>query len=304
MAFEILSVNHGNGRHMFYLDHADVIEASKWSRATIPPNLMACLMARISLCLFMMRIVNRNRTYMILLWVIIALNSVTTSASIIQLLAGCRPIEKLWNPKAPGVCLPAKVTLIIGLLQATSTIASDWILALLPILILKDLNMARRTKIVLSILMGTGLFVGVAALVKTLSLYTLGARVDVTWDTFNLTCWSMYALSQNPRFNPIFTLADAIPQNRAKPRHHSRQRSRHPPALLALLQDGHHQPRDPQPLPQRLRPREHGGQEEGRRVPQRRGVDRVLAPQASSPSAARRQRQRVQPGGRGRGQPP
>ena len=192
MAFEILAVHYGNGRHMFYIDDADVIEASKWSRATIPPNLMACLMARISLCLFMMRIVNRVRTYKILLWFIISLNSVTTSASIIQLLAGCRPLEKLWNPKAPGVCLPAKVTLVIGLSQATAAIASDWILALLPILILKNLNMARRTKIMLSILMGTGLFVGVAALVKTLSLYTLGSRVDVTWDTFNLTCWSMY----------------------------------------------------------------------------------------------------------------
>lgn len=201
MVFEIMSVSYGNGRHMFYLAHADIIEASKWSRATIPPNLMACLMARVSLCLFMLRIVNRVGIYKLILWAVIFLNSVTTFISIIQLLAGCRPLAKLWNPSGPGVCLPAKVTQAIGLTNATTTIASDWLVALLPILVLKDLNMARRTKIALSVLMGTGLFVGAAALVKTLQLYTLGSRIDVTWDTLTLTCWSMYVV-QPALFNP------------------------------------------------------------------------------------------------------
>jgi hypothetical protein len=258
MVFEIMSVNHGNGRHMFYLDSADITEASKWSRATIPPNLMACLMSRISLCLFMMRIVNHVRTYKILLWVIISLNSIATFASIIQLLVGCRPLEKLWNPKTPGVCFPAKVTLIIGLTQATTAIASDWVLALLPIMVLKNLNMARRTKIALSILMGTGLFVGVAALVKTLQLYTLGSRKDVTWDTLTLTCWSMYviqpALSNlpSPFVPPAYTFTDASTQSRAEPRHHRRQRGCHSTPFLAFLQD-RHQCRESQSLP-RLRP--------------------------------------------------
>jgi hypothetical protein len=195
MVFEIMSVSYGNGRHMIYLNAADVVEASKWSRATIPPNLMACLLSRISLCLFMMRIVGLFRTYQVILWIVMTLNSITTSASIIQLFAGCRPLEKLWNPSIPGTCLPRHVTTIVGLTQASTAISSDWIVALLPFLILRNLRMALGTKIAISVLMGTGVFVGVAALVKTFQLYTLGKRVDVTWDTFNLTCWSMYVIS-------------------------------------------------------------------------------------------------------------
>jgi len=191
MVFAILSVVHGNGRHMYFLDPVELIEASKWSRATIPPNLASCMLARVSLCLFLMRIVGGIRKYKIFLWSVIGITVLTTAACIINLLISCRPLERLWNPKAPGVCFPPSTSVILGSIQASTSITSDWLVALFPILILRKLHMARRTKFVLCILMGMGMFVGAAALVKTFQLYTLGKRVDVTWDTLSLTFWSM-----------------------------------------------------------------------------------------------------------------
>jgi len=192
LAFEVLSVNHGNGRHSFYLSEYDKVQASKWSRMTIAPNLTACMLARVSLCIFLLRIVNRQKAYKIFLWGIICLTSLATMASIINLLASCQPIEKMWNPKHPGKCISQTQTVAFGMTQAATSILFDFLLAMFPILILRNLNMALKTKIALGILMGMGLFVSIVTLIKTKEVYTLGRRTDITWSTFYLTCFSMY----------------------------------------------------------------------------------------------------------------
>lgn len=165
--------------------------ASKWSRSAVPPNLTASLLARISLCLFLLRIVDRRRKHKIFLWTVMALTTVTTLVSALNSLLGCRPVEKMWNKDIVGECSPQRVAVIVGITQTTAAILADWLVALFPILLIKDLNMARKTKIALGILMGLGVFVGAAALIKAQQLYTLGSRIDTTWDTVSLTCWSM-----------------------------------------------------------------------------------------------------------------
>ncbi|KAM7203289.1 hypothetical protein V8F33_002280 [Rhypophila sp. PSN 637] len=204
LAWEIMSVNHGNGRHAYYLSEYDKVQASKWSRLTVPPNLTACTLARVSFCLFLMRIVNRQRMYTIFLWAIVFITSVTTLATVINLLASCKPIDKLWNPKHPGTCVPGIQNVAFGLTQSSAAIAADFLLAVFPILILRKLNMALKTKIALGVLMGMGLFVGIAALIKTREVYSVGRRTDITWSTFTLTCFSI--IEQN-----IGILAVSIP---------------------------------------------------------------------------------------------
>ncbi|KAM7212514.1 hypothetical protein V8F06_012095 [Rhypophila decipiens] len=204
LAWEIMSVNHGNGRHAYYLSEYDKVQASKWSRLTVPPNLTACTLARVSFCLFLMRIVNRQRIYTIFLWSVVFITSVTTLATVINLLASCKPIDKLWNPKHPGTCAPGIQNVAFGLTQSSAAIAADFLLAVFPILILRKLNMALKTKIALGVLMGMGLFVGIAALIKTREVYSVGRRTDITWSTFTLTCFSI--IEQN-----IGILAVSIP---------------------------------------------------------------------------------------------
>lgn len=184
-------MSYGFGRHSYYLPPADAITASKWSRSAIPPNLASSLLARVSLCLFLLRIVEGRRGYTIFLWCVIGISTATTISTILISLLGCRPIEKLWNKEAPGSCAPPRVTLILGIAQASAAVLGDWLVALFPILLLKNLNMARKTKAALIILMGLGVFVGIAVIVKAQQLYTLGTRIDGTWDTVSLVCLSI-----------------------------------------------------------------------------------------------------------------
>ncbi|KAK4443032.1 hypothetical protein QBC34DRAFT_214792 [Podospora aff. communis PSN243] len=211
MIFEIISVSYGNGRHMYYLPDASIPQASKWSRATTPPNLAACALARISLCIFFLRIVERRRGYTIFFWTLIVLNILVNTMSIVRLLASCRPLERLWNHSVPGECWPTSTAFITSMIQSVVSIATDWLIALFPIVIVRKLNMARRTKVVLVVLMGMGIFAGAAALLKLFHLRSLTTRSDITWDVVDLTCWSI--VEQNvgiiavsiPCIRPLFS---------------------------------------------------------------------------------------------------
>ncbi|KAK0610914.1 hypothetical protein B0T14DRAFT_413473, partial [Immersiella caudata] len=211
MIFEIISVSYGNGRHMYYLSSSSIIQASKWSRATTPPNLAACALARISLCLFFLRIVERRRGFTIFLWVLITLNVLVNIMSITRLLASCRPLEKLWDHTVAGECWPTSTAFITSMIQSVVSIATDWLIALFPVVIVRKLNMARRTKVVLVVLMGMGIFAGAAALLKMFHLRSLTTRSDMTWDVVDLTSWSI--VEQNvgiiavsiPCIRPLFS---------------------------------------------------------------------------------------------------
>ena len=149
----------GRGRHDYYIaqdGHDKLVEETKYAQLTILPNLLACMFTRISLCLFLLRIVGKMRPHRIFLWSILVLTAVMAVINVIYFLARCQPIEKIWNPRADGVCLAPDSQVAVATTQAVITIASDWLVALFPLLILRNLNMAVKTKVALTILMGLG----------------------------------------------------------------------------------------------------------------------------------------------------
>lgn len=102
--------------------------------------------------------------YRVFLWFVIATTVASALATIIELLLHCHPISGLWDYMGGAVCLPTEVRATVAMVQAVVTIASDWLVALFPILILKSLNMARRTKIALAVVMCMGILYVVTAL--------------------------------------------------------------------------------------------------------------------------------------------
>lgn len=166
LVFESLAVKNGIGTHKMYLSEAGAIEAAKWATLAITPNLLATMMARISLCLLMLRIVGKAQPYHILLVSIIVLTAAIGTLACINTYITCKPVPKIWNSALPGTCDP-DMRHAIGLAQAVWSIGSDWLVAFFPLLILKNLQMAIRTKVALAIIMGLG-FLSVCGLSMTL----------------------------------------------------------------------------------------------------------------------------------------
>ena len=105
--------------------------------------------------------------------------------------------------------------------------ATDLILTILPFLILRKLQMARSTKIVLSILLGMSILTMAACILKVIELYHLSESKDLTYDTTRFIVWlaleryiAIIAVSV-PTIRPVavFVLRDRLKWFRTPPNH-------------------------------------------------------------------------------------
>lgn len=155
LVFESIAIKHGIGTHKVFLTRAGAIEAAKWSTLTITPNVLTTMMARISICLFMLRIVNKTTTYRYFLVSIIIGTAAIGTLTVLNTYITCKPVPKIWNSALPGTCNP-RSRYAIGMTQAVWTISADWLVALFPILMLNKLQMAFKTKVALGTIMSLG----------------------------------------------------------------------------------------------------------------------------------------------------
>lgn len=108
-AFLVLSYVYGIGRHIVYVPKADVPKAAMWLWAGEPTDLFAVYLVRLSICLFFLRLVPPKKIYLWTIWVTIALLTASNIFTSIYFFFECRPIRKVWNPMAPGVCFSDEV---------------------------------------------------------------------------------------------------------------------------------------------------------------------------------------------------
>jgi len=82
-----------------------------------PWFMMGSTMAKISICLFFIRLVGAVKQWRILLSCQIFFMAVINLAFSLTTNLQCRPLEKLWNPSVPGQCWSPSVQTNIGYFQ-------------------------------------------------------------------------------------------------------------------------------------------------------------------------------------------
>lgn len=109
-----------------------------------------------------------SRAIRIYIWIIICLSVTTSVAAVLVILFQCRPLRATWDPSA-GHCASSHVIVNISLYISASSIVTDFSCILIPAIILKSLQMKRRLKVTISLIMGLG-FVSVRIRVRRLML--------------------------------------------------------------------------------------------------------------------------------------
>lgn len=91
---------------MYYLSDDNLIEALKWYYLVIPPLVISLGASKISICLLLLRILDRTRNkfkrYFPYGIIVISVAVAVPSAG--YTLGQCQPLKKLWNPSTPGHC--------------------------------------------------------------------------------------------------------------------------------------------------------------------------------------------------------
>lgn len=169
----IKQVENGAGRHMYYLKPSQITEELKWHAYSQIQLFLCTAFAKISACLFLIRIVNKRPLIRFLCGLIAGL-VIVNGAVTVMLVTQCRPLHKVWDTHSKGECWSITVVRGFGyaaasefasLLSCTNNadkfivfaVITDFLCSGLPIVFLWNVQIKGRTKVALCLLMSMGL---------------------------------------------------------------------------------------------------------------------------------------------------
>ena len=200
----------GGGKHIWCLHPAQFSETLKWSIIAQILNVIGIGLAKISVALCILRIIDRARTGLaIFLHAVIAFVSASHLSQVILFFVQCRPMAAIWNPHIHGTCFSPHVTYLAGYIGFGLDAFTDLICAGIPIVILHRLSINRKTKTVLCCLMGLGSLTAACAIAKAILLEGVFDS-DYTWSlTKQAFCtiiehFASITLVSLPALKPLF----------------------------------------------------------------------------------------------------
>ena len=179
----------GMGRHVSCLPPQSVITMLEFSAISEGLNVFGIGLVKISVCLALLRVVERARRGITLfLWSLLVLVATTHLALAMLFFLHCRPLARLWNPKVNGSCMSTYTRVLVAYVGFAIDVVTDLLCAGIPVLVIHRLQMAFRTKVALCVLMGLGVFTAGCAVAKAVTLrgvfaddYTFGFTKPATW---------------------------------------------------------------------------------------------------------------------------
>jgi hypothetical protein len=209
-----VSEQHGLGRHIMYLEPAQIVTALKWQTIAEPLGIMSPTMGRLSFTIYMLRLVGCDKFKRYLLHFCIYFNLLVNILCIILIFVQCGPyVTAIWDTHAPGAshCWSKQVQSRYGYFQGACNTLIDLTLTVLPAWVVWNLKLPRNIKLGLVVLLGLSLFAAVASIVKTVKLESIGAGGDITYNLIPFVIWFtvennvVIAAASIPTLKPLFS---------------------------------------------------------------------------------------------------
>ncbi|KAH8774438.1 hypothetical protein F5883DRAFT_412531 [Diaporthe sp. PMI_573] len=151
----------------------------------------SAMFVKCAISLTMLR-VTAEKGHKIALWVVIAIVIMTGLTGVIGGLTVCHPIEKNWDLTATPEDCAYEAVLIIGFVVTATSILTDFACAGLPILVLWNMQMDRRTKVMTWVMLALGASASLSTIVRIpfLKYWTIDA--DQLYNISHVIIWSMF----------------------------------------------------------------------------------------------------------------
>ena len=211
-----LFVNAGFGRHIYCLPPSALPDVFKYSILAQIFNIAGIGLVKISVCLHILRIINRGvRCHIsLLLWLLILITFLSHLAQILLFCVQCRPMPAIWSPQEypDAKCFSSHITYLAGYIGFGLDAFTDLVTAIIPIVVIRSLQMNARTKTALCILMGLGVLTAVCAVAKAITLQGVFAE-DYTWALWRPGLCTIIEhlagmiIASAPALNPLFKRA-------------------------------------------------------------------------------------------------
>ncbi|RBQ69681.1 hypothetical protein VDGD_03188 [Verticillium dahliae] len=125
------------------------------------------LAIRTSVCVLLLRLAS-NKIHRWIIWINLAVVSVVSIAFFFLLVFQCSPVHFFWRQLygIQGTCIDRNIVPYATIAHSVISALSDWCLGLLPIALLWNVDINRRTKVIIAILLSMGMVAGIALIVR------------------------------------------------------------------------------------------------------------------------------------------
>ncbi|KAJ5654740.1 hypothetical protein N7490_001743 [Penicillium lividum] len=152
----------------------------------------ASAFAKISIAVALLRLTVK-RVHHIILWGVIGLTIAIGLVFWLVLLLDCQPISYFWNQvdgEHTGKCLSVDILIDISYFYSAVTIICDFTLGILPIFLVWDLQMNRRTKMAVGGILSLGAIASVAVIIRLPFLHYY-ADIDFLYSSYQIAIWTV-----------------------------------------------------------------------------------------------------------------
>ncbi|KAL1638024.1 hypothetical protein SLS58_009045 [Diplodia intermedia] len=189
-----ISIYDGFGRDMNTLSPDQLKSAFKQYYFAEFTYVASVLFIKLSLAYFYLPLTNL-RWQIHTVYAIIAANSLYTTGYLCIILFQCRPVAHFWNQFAGaaggGRCLSSTVIMNLSYAHNSMEIISDWIISALPIWLLAQTQLTRRTKLGVGLLLSLGAFASIASIIRITQLTSFSSSTNYTVTSVPIILWSV-----------------------------------------------------------------------------------------------------------------
>lgn len=181
----IVSVHYGDGEHITKIPPQHIPLAMKtWWICEVFYGPCG-IFIRTSIAFLMMRLCNKRWHYWVI-WVPVSIYNLFSICFLFVVIFQCSPVSLFWEQFAgvtEGHCLGTWVVADTTIALSGLSAATDFNMALLPILLIKDLQMCLRTKVSLIAILSLGLVAGSVAIVRIFTIRQNALSQDFLYAT-------------------------------------------------------------------------------------------------------------------------
>ncbi|KAH9214248.1 hypothetical protein DL95DRAFT_389702 [Leptodontidium sp. 2 PMI_412] len=184
---------YGNGQHLKTVAAEDVPIVMKYWYSSELIYIVTSLLIRLSIGFFLLRICNLRGH----IWAIRITMGSMILASIMYfgfMVFQCKPIPYFWLrfTDGQGSCFPVKLVTDLTIVFSVFSAASDLVFGILPIFVIWNLNMNRKTKVIVGGLLTLGILAGLSVIIRIIYVDSLrDPAEDFTFLTFKVAIWSI-----------------------------------------------------------------------------------------------------------------
>ncbi|KAH9828059.1 integral membrane protein [Teratosphaeria destructans] len=203
-----IEVRNGMGRPIASLSNEDLIITFKSLYASIIVYNVALCFTKFSILVQYLRIFTTSKPFAIAVRLTMTAVALYEIWSIISSIIFCWPIEAFWDHSIQNArCLSKEA---VWFANAACNIVTDIAIAIIPIPVISTLQLAKRTKIVLTIVFALGGFTCVVSILRIESLYAVSTAKDQTKANGQTALWSMLEIQTGIMCSCLPTLKGLI----------------------------------------------------------------------------------------------